>query len=63
MKLFIVTYQGRWGSVGKIGAPRIATTGKEQIWIYSTWIWSWRKRISFKSWKNEVIHKIIINLY
>ena len=31
MELFIVTYQGRWGSVGKRGAPRIATTGKEQI--------------------------------
>jgi len=31
MKLFIVTYQGMWGSVGKRGAPRIATTGKEQI--------------------------------
>jgi len=31
MKLFIVTYRGRWGSVGKRGAPRIATTGKEQI--------------------------------
>ena len=29
MELFIVTYQGRWGSVGKRGAPRIATTGKE----------------------------------
>ena len=31
MELFIVTYQGRWGSVGKTGAPWIATTGKEQI--------------------------------
>jgi len=31
MELFTVTYQGRWGSVGKSGAPRIATTGKEQI--------------------------------
>jgi len=31
MELFIVTYQGRWGIVGKRGAPRIATTGKEQI--------------------------------
>jgi len=31
MELFIVTYQGRWGSVGKRGAPRIGTTGKEQI--------------------------------
>jgi len=31
MDLFIVTYQGRWHSVGKTGAPRIATTGKEQI--------------------------------
>jgi len=26
MELFLVTYQGRWGSVGKRGAPRIATT-------------------------------------
>jgi len=31
MELFIVTYQGRWGNVGKTGAPRIATTGKEEI--------------------------------
>ena len=31
MELFLLTYQGRWGSVGKRGAPRIATTGKEQI--------------------------------
>ena len=31
MELFIVTYQGRWGSVGKRRAPQIATTGKEQI--------------------------------
>jgi len=31
MEFFNVTYQGRWGSVGKRGAPRIATTGKEQI--------------------------------
>jgi len=31
IKLFIVTYQGRWGSVGKRGAPQNATTGKEQI--------------------------------
>jgi len=31
MELFIVTYQGRWGSVGNKGAPQIATTGKEQI--------------------------------
>ena len=31
MKLFIVTYQGRWGSIGERGAPRVATTGKEQI--------------------------------
>jgi len=31
MKLFLVTYQGRWGSVGKRGALRIATTRKEQI--------------------------------
>jgi len=30
IELFIVTYQGRCGSVGKRGAPRIATTGKEQ---------------------------------
>jgi len=29
MELFIVTYQG--GSVGKRGAPRIATTRKQQI--------------------------------
>jgi len=31
MKLVIVTYQGRSGTVGNRGAPRIATTGKEQI--------------------------------
>ena len=31
MELFIVTYQGRWGSVGRRGAPRIATIEKEQI--------------------------------
>jgi len=31
MELFIVTYQGRWGSVGRRGSPRIATAGKEQI--------------------------------
>jgi len=31
MESFIVIYQGRWGSVGKRGAPRIASTGKEQI--------------------------------
>jgi len=31
MELFIVTYQCRWGSVGKRGAPQITTTGKEQI--------------------------------
>ena len=30
MKLFIVTYRGRSGSVGKRGAPQIATVGKEQ---------------------------------
>ena len=35
MELFIVTYQGRWGSVGNKGAPRIGTTRKEQISIYS----------------------------
>jgi len=29
--LFNVTYQGRWGSAEKRGAPRIATTRKEQI--------------------------------
>jgi len=29
MELFIVTYQGR-GRVGKIGAPRIATVGKDR---------------------------------
>ena len=29
MELFIVTYQDR-GSVGKRGAPRIATVGKKQ---------------------------------
>jgi len=31
MELFIVTYQRRWSSVRKRGAPRIATTRKEQI--------------------------------
>ena len=31
MELFTVTYQGRWGSVGKRGGPRIATNRKEQI--------------------------------
>jgi len=31
MELFIITYQGRCGSVGKRGAPRIATIGKEHI--------------------------------
>jgi len=31
MELFLVTYQGRWDSVGKRGARRIATTRKEQI--------------------------------
>ena len=36
MELFLVTYQGRWDSVGKRGAPRIATTRKEQICIYSS---------------------------
>jgi len=55
MELFVVTYQGG-GSVGKRGAPQIATIGKEQIWIYSSCIWSWRKRISFKLWKNKVLH-------
>jgi len=30
MELFVVTYQGG-GSVGKRGAPQIATIGKEQI--------------------------------
>jgi len=31
MELFIITYQGRWGSVGKRNASWIATTEKEQI--------------------------------
>jgi len=59
----IYCYISRWGSVGKQSAPRITTIGKEHRWIYSNWIWSWRKRISFKLWKNKVLHKITINLY
>jgi len=62
MELFVVTYQGG-GSVGKRGAPRIATVGKEKTLIYSSCIWSWRTRNSFKLCTNKVLYKDILNFY
>jgi len=59
MELFSITYQGGGG----VGMKSAITIGKEQRWMYSIWIWSWGKRISFKLWKNKVLHKNIINLY
>jgi len=60
MKLFLVTYQSGVGLARKVlhGLQPLERNKDEYIQVGS-----WRKKISFKLWKNKVFHKITINLY